>query len=54
MALRHFVMERVVRENWGIPPANRFTYGHGHMGLPFRVIMEPDANERFSEILRCL
>jgi hypothetical protein len=44
----------IVRENWGIPPANRFTYGHGHMGLPFRVIMEPDANERFSEILRCL
>ena len=44
----------IIRDNWGIPLANRFTYGHGHMGLPFRVIMEPDANERFSKILRGL
>lgn len=44
----------VVREKWSIPLANRFTYGHGHMGLPLRAIMEPTANARFSDILRRL
>jgi len=39
-----FLDGEIVRENWDIPLANRFTYGHGHMGLPFRVVMEPDSN----------
>jgi hypothetical protein len=41
-----------VRNMWGIPPANRFTFGHGHMGLPFRSVLDPVANVRFAEIFR--
>lgn len=40
-----------VRQMWSIPPRNRFTYSHGHMGLPLRALLDAAAARRLTEIL---
>lgn len=49
-----FAGGEAVREMWAIPNANRFTYRHGHMGLPLRAMLDAAAARRLAEVLRAM